>query len=208
MIPRFVPYDGGNVDQESPGNPIPYIWDVVIPGDLLFVNTTKKAILPHSESLRKCHECDGLGWVQDSICETCRGSKILKHYTAFTSVIENHSENIYFGKGFLSKTMMKKATGQVIFQEEGLEIDPLPLDFPDFSVAQKSIEILNQHKFLFKFTCFVRIIKQKHSVEKIPVTIVGYSNRNVQNGHFIIYGNENHLEFIDYPFKCNLCTIC
>ena len=150
-----------------------------------------------------CSHCGGSG---KTICGTCDGYTILKHFTVLKCKFMNHPEDFYFGRGLLSKSRMKKASGHFIFRDEGLYVEPLPDGIPDASIIQTSISMLDKHKG--KFTNGMRILQQRHSVLMIPMSIISYDYKSTRNNHFLIYGTDNQIKFNDYPIKCKICPIC
>ncbi|XP_061187104.1 protein SSUH2 homolog [Saccostrea echinata] len=64
------PHRGGRVDGPENG-PSPSPWDVLCNAEKIFHNQEKKIKIPHTEYVRPCNDCMGLGYIQ---CSECRGS--------------------------------------------------------------------------------------------------------------------------------------
>lgn len=64
-----VPYRGGPVDGPENGKP-PAPWDIPVRVPGMFINRDHHEAVPHTESVKTCHECGGVGNV---VCNNCGG---------------------------------------------------------------------------------------------------------------------------------------
>jgi DnaJ-class molecular chaperone len=89
---KYHGYRGGPIDGEENG-PIPFKWDVKVNTPESFARKIKiKLVMPHSEEVKTCHSCHGLG--RES-CSSCGGSggSFVSHYNSDTDSHESTYES-------------------------------------------------------------------------------------------------------------------
>ncbi|XP_063797628.1 uncharacterized protein LOC134958851 [Pseudophryne corroboree] len=154
-----------------------------------------------------CHACFGSGTescrmcdpsrVQD--CVPCAGKGQVVTYTQMTIIWKNNIfEFISENHSEFSNDLFKDVKGEKIFTEEQLSVSPLT-NFPDWTLIQVSQNALEQHQTQFSTSC--RILRQRQSVELLPLTKVHYTWKENQFSYFV-YGKENKVYIQNYPQKC------
>ncbi|KAJ9576616.1 hypothetical protein L9F63_025487, partial [Diploptera punctata] len=66
---KFMPYRGTEVD-DSDNGPAPLPWDIEVCPSGHFVNEEKVITVPHTQSVKQCHSCKGVGNIP---CNDCNG---------------------------------------------------------------------------------------------------------------------------------------
>ncbi|CAJ0950976.1 unnamed protein product, partial [Ranitomeya imitator] len=105
-------------------------------------------------------------------------------------ISDHHSE--------FSADLFQAVHGERIHTVEQLSATPLS-DFPDSSIIWASQNALEQHRLQFSSSC--RVLRQRQSVELIPLTKVQYVWKGKKLSYFI-YGMENKVFAQNYPQKC------
>ncbi|XP_077324087.1 protein SSUH2 homolog [Lithobates pipiens] len=150
-----------------------------------------------SEGCKTCHQTN----VQT--CPGCTGKGQVMSYIELTVTWKNNLYEFIPDHGSEFNTdLFKKVTGEKIFVDEQLLVPPL-VNFPDASINQASQTAVQQHYSQFISSC--RILKQKQSIEWLPLTKVEYSWKG-KNCSYFVYGRENRVETKDYPSTC-CCVI-
>ncbi|XP_069499580.1 protein SSUH2 homolog isoform X1 [Ambystoma mexicanum] len=86
-----------------------------------------------------------------------------------------------------------------------LDIQVYPvMTFPDASINHASQAAVEKHRSEFASSC--RILRQRHTVELIPLTKVNYSWKGNPNSYFV-YGVENKVFTENYPATCCCCSV-
>ncbi|KAM9325322.1 protein SSUH2 homolog [Gastrophryne carolinensis] len=140
-------------------------------------------------NVQTCPGCSGKGQVMTYIELTVTWKNNLYEF-----IPDHHSE--------FPTDLFKKVTGEKIFTDEQFLVPPLAT-FPEASINQASQTGVQQHYSQFVSTC--RILKQRHSIEWLPLTKVEYNWKGKSCSYFV-YGRENRVETKDYPSTC-CCVI-
>ncbi|KAM4722798.1 protein SSUH2 homolog [Rhinophrynus dorsalis] len=159
----------------------------------------------------ECTTCHGNGTTSCNACtntfQTCKGctgkGQVLNYIqlgitwknNVFEFVADHHSE--------FPTDLFKKVRGDVIFTDENILVPPL-VNFPEPSINTASQNALQQHHT--QFASSSRILRQKHTIEWLPLTKVEYSWKEKQYSYFV-YGKENKVHTKDYPVTCCCCTL-
>ncbi|KAL8212658.1 UNVERIFIED_CONTAM: hypothetical protein K2H54_054512, partial [Gekko kuhli] len=98
--------------------------------------------------------------------------------------------------------LFQAVTGQKLFVDEQDMVYPI-INFPDSSINDASRNAVERHRS--QFTSTARILRQRQTIEHIPLTRVEYRWREASSS-FYVYGNERKVHTEDYPQKC-CCTI-
>ncbi|KAM6325666.1 protein SSUH2 homolog [Podargus strigoides] len=149
---------------------------------------------------RRCNTCSGRG---SKTCATCQGEKKLQHFkqlviTWKNNVFEFVSEHHLNFPGEL----LSKVSGENVFRDENVVVYPIT-DFPDPEISLASQRAIAEHSAAC--TTSSRILRQRQTVELIPITEVQY--QYLEQPHlYYIYGLENEVYARDYPGSC--CCGC
>ncbi|XP_032050169.1 protein SSUH2 homolog [Aythya fuligula] len=150
----------------------------------------------------RCSTCSGRG---SKTCTTCQGEKKLQHFrqlviTWRNNVFEFVSEHHLNFPGEL----LSKVSGENIFQDENVVVCPI-VDFPEPAISWASRRAIAEHSAAFASSS--RILRQRQTVERIPITEVHYQYLGKPYLYYI-YGLENKVYALDYPERCCCgCTI-
>ncbi|XP_029457310.1 protein SSUH2 homolog isoform X2 [Rhinatrema bivittatum] len=159
----------------------------------------------------RCTVCNGIGNVCCSSChgsgrrncDQCGAKGQLLCYIQLTIKWKNN-EFVFVAdqrSGF-PMDLFKKVKGKTLFTDEQYLVHPL-VTFPDPAINQASQNALQQHCTQFASTA--RILRQRQTVEQIPLTKVDYEWSGRQYTYFV-YGEENSVYTEDYPAKC-CCSV-
>ncbi|KAM6121457.1 LOW QUALITY PROTEIN: protein SSUH2 homolog [Pterocles gutturalis] len=148
----------------------------------------------------RCNTCSGRG---SKTCATCRGGKKLQH---FEQLVITWKNNVF---EFVSEhhlnfpaELLCKVSGENVFKDENVVVYPI-IDFPHPAISLASQRAAAEHSAAV--TTSSRILRQRQSIERIPIT-------EVQSQHagkpclYYIYGLENKVYARDYPGRC--CCGC
>ncbi|XP_075688640.1 protein SSUH2 homolog [Rhinoderma darwinii] len=228
------PYYGEEVDGPGNGPP-PDAWDLQAEPPTLFQNAEYYMALPHTSSIEICLQCGGLGRSmcrncfgagrglyelspihlnsRRKLCLGCGGSgyqhcttcgstgKLLK-YIQVTIKWENHNfEFVADHNSDFTTKRFKKVTGEIIFSDEQQMVLPVT-NFPKPSINEASENVIYHHRAEFTNS---KIMRQRHSIEWLPLTKVDYTWNGAEYDYFV-YGKENRAYTQNYPRKC-CCTI-
>lgn len=172
----------------------------------------------------RCMYCGGSGWSSNQMCFSCTGTgrvwcigcrgsgyqrcitcssegRLLK-YIQLAIKWENHNfEFIGTHSSDFPTKRFKKVTGEIIFSDEQKMVSPVT-NFPELSINEASENVISQHRTKFTYS---KILKQRHSIEWLPLTNVNYTWNGAEYDYFV-YGKENRAYATNYPKKC-CCTI-
>ncbi|XP_071983828.1 protein SSUH2 homolog isoform X2 [Engystomops pustulosus] len=155
---------------------------------------------------RMCYSCGGIGrarcsWCSGTglqLCFTCVGKGELLKYLRLKVKWENHNFNfIADHKSDFPNKRFKKVTGKIVFSDERQMVSPVT-NFPETSINEASQNVIVQHRTEFQ-QC--RILRQRHSIEWLPLTKVNYIWKSTEYDYYV-YGNENKAYAKNYPRKC------
>ncbi|XP_058027025.1 protein SSUH2 homolog isoform X1 [Ahaetulla prasina] len=176
-------------------------------------NGARKAKAKHLKYQKRCQMCSGTGRKRcdtcsgrgNKTCSTCQGVKKLLHsiqliITWKNNVYEFISEHqLSFPRDLLSKAM-----GENVLKDENTLVYPL-VDFPNAEISLASQRAIAEHHGLLTSTS--RILRQRQTIELVPVTEVHYQYA-AKSYIYYIYGTENKVYALDYPERyCCGCTI-
>ncbi|KAM9272204.1 LOW QUALITY PROTEIN: protein SSUH2 homolog [Cariama cristata] len=148
---------------------------------------------------QRCHTCSGRG---SKTCATCQGEKKLQHFRQLViswknKVFEFVSEHHLNFPGEL----LSKVSGENIFKGENVVVYPI-IDFPDPEISLASQRAIAEHSTAFATSS--RILRQRQTIELIPITGVHYQCSGKPYLYYI-YGLENKGCVLDYPESCCCC---
>ncbi|XP_069499579.1 protein SSUH2 homolog [Ambystoma mexicanum] len=150
---------------------------------------------------QSCSKCKGQGRID---CATCEGKKNLLCYIELKATWKNNIHEFLADQssGFPAENF-KKVTGKKLFTDEQFMVYPV-MTFPDASINHASQAAVEKHRSEFASSC--RILRQRHTVELIPLTKVNYSWKGNPNSYFV-YGVENKVFTENYPATCCCCSV-
>uniref|UniRef100_A0A3B3HAH4 Ssu-2 homolog, related sequence 1 n=1 Tax=Oryzias latipes TaxID=8090 RepID=A0A3B3HAH4_ORYLA len=147
-----------------------------------------------------CNHCNGQG---SRMCEICNGKrqflvfKILN--VKWTNNIEDYIVEQCSG---LQLKNLRKVSGKELLKESQPMVEPV-MGFPDPNVVQASQRLVNEHQGKYRQTS--RILRQRQTIELIPVTKVAYTWKEETHIYFV-YGNELKVSADNYPATC-CCSV-
>ncbi|XP_069499585.1 protein SSUH2 homolog isoform X5 [Ambystoma mexicanum] len=148
----------------------------------------------------RCTTCHGNGRVT---CTGCNGKRQLLFYIELKVTWKNNAQVFLADKtSAFPSDLFKKVTGKQLFTDEQFLVYPL-MTFPDASINQASQIAIQQHNTQFASTS--RILRQRHTIELIPLTKVDYIWKDISYNYFV-YGVENLVFTEQYPAKC-CCSV-
>ncbi|XP_040263129.1 protein SSUH2 homolog isoform X1 [Bufo bufo] len=159
----------------------------------------------------ECPECSGTGSVGCKTCnqtnvQTCPGCNGKGQVMTFIELTVTWKNNVYeFIPDHHSEfptDLFKKVTGEKMYTDEQFLVPPI-MNFPEPSINQASQTAVQQHYSEYMSTA--RILKQRQSIEWLPLTKVEYSWKG-KNCSYFVYGRENKVQTKDYPSTC-CCVI-
>ncbi|KAM3914290.1 protein SSUH2 homolog [Leptodactylus fuscus] len=179
----------------------------------------------HGTSRVRCWVCNGTGRRFDDTCHHCRGQttescttcnvsgyekctgcsgrgQILNYIQLNVTWKNNIYEFVADHNSEFPTDLFKKVNGEKIFTDEQMLLSPL-VNFPAQSINQASQNALQQHRTQFFSTS--RVLRQRHSIEWLPLTKVEYMWRGKRYDYFV-YGKENEVYTDNYPQTC-CCTV-
>ncbi|XP_069824017.1 uncharacterized protein [Dendropsophus ebraccatus] len=157
-----------------------------------------------SEQCEQCHGSGNMGCktchqTNVQTCPGCKGKGQVMTYIEMTVTWKNNIfEYIPDHHTTFSTDLFKKVTGEKMYADEQLLVPPI-INFPEPSINQTSQNAVQQHYSQFMSTC--RILKQRQTIEMLPLTKVEYSWKG-KNCSYFVYGRENKVETKDYPSTC------
>ncbi|KAM4023560.1 protein SSUH2 homolog isoform 2-T2 [Anomaloglossus baeobatrachus] len=201
------PYTGQRIDAQD-GEALPQLWGIEVSTPKMFHEGSKKIPLPRSGEIKTCHKCGGRGRCKctrcggsgqfrcrcssssrqksrNKRCPACSGSG-RKRKTLRSQVVSDPLEQ----ELSLPLTLLQKVTGEVITMDGDVTVQPLAgfADVPEISDA--SGRLIQEHQM----TCgpSSHILKQRQTVEMIPVAHVQYGYRG-KNLACHVYGLERRV---------------
>ncbi|KAM6473506.1 protein SSUH2 homolog isoform 1-T1 [Liasis olivaceus] len=149
----------------------------------------------------RCFSCRSNGWL---MCNRCNGKGMLLYHTGLSitwknNILEHTADKV----SDLPFYHWQEVTGRKILSDEYNLVLPIT-DFPESSIEGYSRTCIAQHKMMFASDEH-RILKQKQTVEVVPLTKVEYEWKGKPYS-FYVFGNENKVYCKDYPAKC-CCSI-
>ncbi|XP_075142302.1 protein SSUH2 homolog [Leptodactylus fuscus] len=156
--------------------------------------------------MEMCSQCYGRG---NDICRLCTNRRIqncvacagkgqVLNYLLLTVTWKNNKYDFVSDQNSeFSSNLFKTVHGERIYTDEQPSVSPLT-HFPDSSIILASQNALDQHGTQFS-SC--RVIRQRQSVELLPLTKVRYTWKGKQLNYFV-YGKENKVHVQNYPQKC------
>ncbi|NXI71139.1 SSUH2 protein, partial [Anseranas semipalmata] len=141
----------------------------------------------------RCSTCSGRG---SKTCATCQGEKKLQHFrqlviTWKNNVFEFVSEHHLNFPGEL----LSRVSGENVFKDENVLVYPI-VGFPEPAISLASRRAIAAHSTAFATSS--RILRQRQTVEQIPITEVHYQYSGKPYLYYI-YGLENEVYALDYP---------
>ncbi|XP_075039843.1 protein SSUH2 homolog [Mixophyes fleayi] len=164
-----------------------------------------------SRAGEECSDCSGSGMkgcktcnqTNVQTCPCCSGKGQVITYIELTITWKNNLfEFISDHYSDFPTDLFKKVTGEKLYTDEQLLVPPL-LNFPEPSINQASQNAVQQHYSQFISSC--RILKQRQSIEWLPLNKVEYTWKE-KNCNYFVYGKENKVETKNYPKTC-CCVI-
>ncbi|KAM6060042.1 protein SSUH2 homolog [Theristicus caerulescens] len=162
----------------------------------------KRCQLCSGTGRKRCNTCSGRG---SKTCATCQGEKKLQH---FKQLVITWKNNVF---EFVSEhhlnipgELLSKVSGENIFKDENVVVYPI-IDFPEPEISLASQRAISEHSAAFATSS--RILRQRQTIELIPITEVHYQYSG-KTYLYYIYGLENKVYALDYPERCCCgCTI-
>ncbi|XP_054832376.1 uncharacterized protein LOC129327648 [Eublepharis macularius] len=148
----------------------------------------------------RCFKCHSNGWLK---CYRCNGSGVLLFHTELTITWKNNvSEHVVDRNSGFPIYHLQKVTGKEIFMDEHSLVYPI-VNFPEPSIDEGSRACIEQHRIQCESES--RILRQKQTVEMVPVTKVEYEWKGKLRSFYVL-GNEKKVYAKDYPGKC-CCSV-
>ncbi|XP_073431028.1 protein SSUH2 homolog isoform X2 [Dendrobates tinctorius] len=157
--------------------------------------------------MEMCQQCYGAGTESCRMCNisniqtcvTCAGRGQVLAYLQLSTIWKNNKyQFISDHHSEFSADLFQSVHGERIHTDEQLSATPLS-HFPDSSIIWASQNALDQHRTQFSSSC--RVLRQRQTVELIPLTKVQYVWKGKKLNYFI-YGMENKVFAQNYPQKC------
>ncbi|XP_069722108.1 protein SSUH2 homolog isoform X2 [Phaenicophaeus curvirostris] len=162
----------------------------------------KKCQLCSGTGRKRCNTCSGRG---SKTCAICQGEKKLQHFKQLVVTWRNNVfEFISDHQLSFPGELLSKVSGENIFKDENVVVYPI-IDFPDPEISLASQRAIAEHRTVFATSS--RILRQRQTIEVIPITEVHYQYSGKPYVYYI-YGLENKVYALDYPERCCCgCTI-
>ncbi|XP_060095591.1 protein SSUH2 homolog [Heteronotia binoei] len=169
-------------------------------GTGVFISDTCSHCSGTGSSATPCIACSGMGTVN---CSDCNGQGRLLTYNALVVQWKNNIfEYVAHQRNDFPDKLFHAVTGQKLLVDEHDMVYPV-INFPDSSINNASMNAVERHRT--QFTSTSRILRQRQTIEHIPLTRVEYRWREAAFS-FYVYGNERKVYTENYPQKC-CCTI-
>ncbi|XP_040215752.1 protein SSUH2 homolog [Rana temporaria] len=144
-----------------------------------------------TESCRMCQN-------SNQQCDGCSGKGRVLTYMLLTVTWKNHVfELISDHQSEFSSDLFQNVKGEKLVMEEESKVSGIT-DFPDTNIIETSQNALERHRSRFS-SC--RVLRQRQSVERLPLTRVQYCWKEKQLSYFV-YGTESKVFVQNYPKKC------
>ncbi|XP_068110933.1 protein SSUH2 homolog [Hyperolius riggenbachi] len=161
--------------------------------------------------MEMCQHCFGNGTESCRMCQninqqcaSCSGKGRVLTYMQLTVTWKN---NIYQfitdHNSEFSNELFKEVRGESIFTDEQSTVSSI-MEFPDQTIIRASQNALEQHRTQFSASC--RVLRQRQSIEWLPLAKVRYSWKEQQLNYFV-YGKENRVFVQNYPQQCCCVTM-
>uniref|UniRef100_A0A1I7ZID5 Protein SSUH2 homolog n=1 Tax=Steinernema glaseri TaxID=37863 RepID=A0A1I7ZID5_9BILA len=151
-------------------------------------------IFCQGRGIRDCYQCKGQC---KKPCTTCGGNGSVRTFTKLR-VYFSVEHNDFYTETHIPEKLLRTVSGQIIFAECQPYVLPVT-KFPVQEVNENSKRLCALH--LQKSMGYCRVLKQRHTLEAIPVAKVTYSMDN-RPGVFWVYGAERLCFVPSYPSKC------
>ncbi|XP_060622277.2 protein SSUH2 homolog isoform X1 [Anolis sagrei] len=149
-----------------------------------------------------CFSCRSNGWLK---CYRCNGTGVLLFHTELTITWKNNIlEHIADKESGLPIYLLQEATGEEILCDENFAVFPI-VDFPELSIEDYSRACIEQHRMQFSLGGVHHILKQKQTIEFVPITKAEYEWKGKLYS-FYVFGKEKKVYTKDYPAKC-CCSV-
>ncbi|XP_031757018.1 protein SSUH2 homolog isoform X1 [Xenopus tropicalis] len=160
----------------------------------------------HRDGEDSCSTCQGHG---TESCRTCSGAmqccqgcsgkgKVVNFIQLTVTWKNNIFEFVADHNSDFQTDLFKKVTGEKLFTDEQHLVSPL-VTFPKQSINKASQDGQNEHYNTFSSTS--RILRQRQTIELLPLTKVHYTWKENPYSYFV-YGRENKVYTTNYPQKC------
>ncbi|XP_075040305.1 protein SSUH2 homolog [Mixophyes fleayi] len=169
---KCVPYSDGDVDGPENGTS-PDPWKIRVDPPNLYEKDKQKVVVPHTSTVQ---------------VKTVSETSILNNYI-FVFLADQNSE--------FPSERFNKVTGDIVLEDEQSWLSPIT-DFVDQSINEASQNAIYEHQNELT-SC--QILRQRHSIEWLPLTQVDY-NWKGKNYHYFVYGKENRAYTNNYPKSC------
>ncbi|XP_073447609.1 protein SSUH2 homolog isoform X2 [Aquarana catesbeiana] len=144
----------------------------------------------HGTGRAQCMWCNGRGRrMQMELCQHCYGNGTERKNNVFEFITDQNSE--------FSSDLFRNVKGEKLVMDEQSKVSGIT-DFPDPTIIEVSQNALEQHWTRFS-SC--RVLRQRQSVERLPLTRVQYCWKEKQLSYFV-YGTESKVFVQNYPKKC------
>uniref|UniRef100_A0A8C7X317 DDB1 and CUL4 associated factor 1 n=1 Tax=Oryzias sinensis TaxID=183150 RepID=A0A8C7X317_9TELE len=153
-----------------------------------------------SASIKNCNKCNGQG---SKMCEICHGKQQLLVFINLTVKWTNNTDDYVVEQSSgLHMENLRKVSGKELFKDSQPMVYPV-MGFPDHTVVQASQRLVSEHQG--KYFQKSRILRQRQTIELIPVTKVTYTWKGESHIYFV-YGNEFKVSADNYPATC-CCSV-
>ncbi|KAI6189142.1 Protein SSUH2-like protein [Aphelenchoides besseyi] len=154
-------------------------------------------IFCQGRGIRDCHHCKGQGKKQ---CGTCAGHGTVRQYIKL-KVFFAVERSDFFTQSEVPEVFLRAASGEVSLCESSTYVSPLK-KFSVKEINEASKKYCAQH--LQKSLGACRVIKQRQTVEAIPVAKVKFKIGTKKCGIFYVFGNERLCFIPKSPSKCSI----
>ncbi|GLD45617.1 protein SSUH2 homolog isoform X1, partial [Lates japonicus] len=146
-----------------------------------------------------CRVCNSAGKVR---CFVCLGRRRVRVFIAsLHNNIDQHTVEQFSG---LKMSKLDKVPGRRMFTDTGNMVHPVR-NFSDPAVVQTSESFLREHQKHLQ-SSKTRILKQRQTIEQLPISKVTYEWRGVSHV-FFVYGRNFKVSAEDYPAACYSCCL-
>ncbi|XP_063283582.1 protein SSUH2 homolog [Pelobates fuscus] len=136
-------------------------------------------------------------------CQPCEGKGQVVSFIELTVTWKNNiSEFIPDYNSEFPVSKFEKVKGDKIFTDEQIMVPPV-VNFPEASINHASQNCVQEHHSKYFTSC--RVLKQRQSIEWLPLTKVEYSWKGKSYSYFV-YGKEKKVHTEKYPDTC-CCVI-
>ncbi|KAE8612089.1 hypothetical protein XENTR_v10012717 [Xenopus tropicalis] len=137
-------------------------------------------------------------------CDGCSGTgKIVNFIQLAVTWRNNIFEFVADHNSDFPSNRIRKVTGVTLYTDEQDLVSPL-VTFPKQSINQASQDGQKEHHA--KYSSSSRILRQRQTIELLPLTKVHYTWEGSPYSYFV-YGRENKVYTKNYPEKCWFCNL-